>query len=104
MDTSLKISIDSLDLKMLIDYLEESNLPEPYHTMERLIGIENTLSLAQEYQGTNVYFAKLDKLIRQIRDKKICEEYNADNLKQLAQKYNLSETWVREILSGTQKR
>jgi len=79
--------------------MEECKLPEPYQTMKRLIGIENTLNLAQHYQGTAVYFTKLDKIMRQMRNQKIHEEFNGDNIKQLAQEYNLSEIWVREILS-----
>lgn len=74
-------------------------LPEPYKRISSLIGLENTLILANEFQGMNVYFAKLDSTIKSVRDRRIREEYNGNNMKDLARRFGLTETWIRQILS-----
>jgi len=74
-------------------------LPEPYQKLTSLIGIDNALKLAREFQGTCVYFAKLDNILRLIRDKQIRREFSGGNHKQLAVKYGLTETWIRRILA-----
>lgn len=74
-------------------------LPEPYKKLASLIGLDNALKLAREFQGTCVYFAKLDNVLRLIRDKQIRHDFNGANHKQLARKYGLTETWIRQILA-----
>jgi len=74
-------------------------LPEPYRKLCSLIGLENTLKLAEEYQGTSLYFAKLDSALKTLRDQTIRDEFRGGNYKELALKYGLTETWVRKIVS-----
>lgn len=83
-----------------VNDIEPEMLPEPYRKLTDLLGIENVLKLADEFQGTNIYFPKLDGTLKLIRDKKILEDYQKDNnIKLLARKYGLTETWVRLILA-----
>jgi len=86
----------------LEQWMKEINpevLPEPYRKLTSIIGLENTMKLAKEFQGTTLYFTKLDSTIKLIRDKKIREEFDGGNHKQLAIKYGLTEAWVRKILA-----
>lgn len=83
------------------EWMKEINpevLPEPYKKLTSIIGLENTLKLAEEFQGTTLYFAKLDSTLKYLRDEKIREEFNGSNHKELAVKYGLTETWIRKIL------
>ena len=82
-------------------HLEPEQLPEPYQSMALRIGLENTLKLADMYQGTGFYLPKLDGLLRDIRDKRIREEFNGGNYKELARKYDLTERWIYEIVAQT---
>lgn len=87
---------------MLSEWLRElslEQLPEPYQSIARDIGIEHTLKLADLYQGTGLYFPKLDGLLRDIRDQRIREDFDGGNYKELARKYDLTERWVYEIVS-----
>ena len=73
-------------------------LPEPYRKLSEEIGIENVIVLADEFQGTSVYFPKLDGLLKSLRDHRIRDEYTGNNVKDLARKYGLTEVWIRSIL------
>jgi Mor family transcriptional regulator len=77
--------------------INPEDLPEPYFEISKLIGLENTLKLADRYQGTGIYLPKLDGVIRKIRDEKIKKEFNGGNYRELARKYGLTEVWVRQI-------
>lgn len=74
-------------------------LPEPYRKLSEEIGIENVIILTEKFQGTSVYFPKLDGLLKSLRDRQIRDEYNGDNVKDLARKYGLTEVWIRSILA-----
>ncbi|HWP96430.1 MAG TPA: Mor transcription activator family protein [Syntrophomonadaceae bacterium] len=79
--------------------IQSELLPEPYRKLSEEIGVENVLVLAEEFQGTSVYFPKLDGLLKSLRDHRIRDEYNGHNGKDLARKYGLTEVWIRSILN-----
>lgn len=82
--------------------IDPATLPEPYRKLTSLIGMEATMKLAKEFQGTMIYFAKLDSTIKMIRDKKIRDEFKGWNHKDLARRFGLTEAWIRKILSEGQ--
>lgn len=74
-------------------------LPEPYRRLAALIGIANVLRLAEEFQGMSVYFPKLDGTLKIVRDARILDEYDGCNIKELARKYGLTESWIRQLIA-----
>ena len=65
-----------------------------------LIGLEATLKLAQTFGGANLYIPKPDLLLASMRDRRIRDEYRqGKTVRELALRYNLSESWVREVLA-----
>lgn len=66
--------------------------------LAEIIGIENLIKLSEYYGGTRIYVNKLEEVLKPIRDKKIMNEYNRYNVKDLAKKYNLAEESVRRIV------
>ena len=73
-------------------------LPEPYCAIAELIGIEAALKLAETFGGTSLYFAKLDTLLAIKKYEKIKTEFTGFNHRDLAIKYNYSESRIRQIL------
>lgn len=63
-----------------------------------LIGFENYLKLIDVYAAETIYIPKRDSFERIARNQRIVEEYNGDNLKALAKKYNLTTVTVRTIV------
>ena len=82
-----------------MDELTVDMLPELYRHIASAIGIENFLALCKEIGGTNMYIPKFDSVIRPIRDKKMKQEFDGINYKELGKKYNLCERWVRDIIN-----
>ncbi|MBI4714428.1 MAG: hypothetical protein HY760_00515 [Nitrospirae bacterium] len=83
------------------DWIEDitlADLPKDYQWVAELISVRSAILLAEKGGGVYHYIPKLDKLLRQIRNKKILEEFNGSNHKELARKYGLSEIMIREIV------
>jgi Mor family transcriptional regulator len=64
-----------------------------------LVSVRIIEALSREFRGVNVYFPSLDKLMRNSRDRRIREDFDAGTTgHQLAMKYSLSERRIWEIL------
>lgn len=75
-------------------------LPEPYQTLVRLVGMEATMAIAEEFGGLSLYFPKLDRLSARLRDERIRAEYkDGYTIQELARRYGLSDRRIREIIS-----
>ena len=77
--------------------IEKSDLKEPYTTIAELIGLENTLKLAETFGGEVIYLPKLDRTVRSATYREIQEKFDGYNFKELAKEYNLSVAKVRMI-------
>ena len=75
-------------------------VPEKYHYLVDLIGIENVLILAKNFGGTKLYIPMHDALARDIRNAKIRSDFNGGNYRELTKKYNLSESQIRNIINS----
>lgn len=75
------------------------DLPERYHPIIQLVGMENFLKLAAYANGSNLYFPTINSCIEPIRNRKIIDEYKGRNVLELCRKYRLSERQIRHILS-----
>jgi Mor family transcriptional regulator len=73
-------------------------LPALYQEMARLIGIENTIKLAEHFGKQGLYFKSLDCLIRKKKEEYIRENFTGSNHRELARATGYSERWVYEIL------
>ena len=82
---------------MLDELKMEDIADEQQKALAELIGIENYKKLVEVYGGSSIYVYKRDSFLRTLRDKKIKEEFKG-NYKELAQKYNLTEMAIRNIV------
>ncbi|MRR15682.1 MAG: hypothetical protein EG826_04405 [Deltaproteobacteria bacterium] len=73
-------------------------LPDSYQPVAEIVGIENALKLAQHLGGLSYYYPRLDSLLRDKRDAQIRAEFTGCNHRDLARKYKLTESWIREIV------
>lgn len=72
-------------------------IPETYRPIAEAIGIDNLAKLAVLVGGTTFYLPKLESFTRPVRDERIKAEFNGWNYAELAQKYDVTERWVRQI-------
>lgn len=86
-----------MDNNNIITKEDLASASEIYELMIELIGFENTLKLAEVFSGETVFFKKIETLIRPGRNRKILEEFNGYNFKELGKKYGLTEIAIRDI-------
>lgn len=89
-----------MELSPWIQELTEDQLPEPYKTLAAQFSVQTALRFAELYQGTGVYYPKLDSQLAEIRNKRIRAEFSGSNQRALAVKYGLTERWIYEILGS----
>lgn len=82
----------------LLDRVQIENLDEEQKTLAELIGLEAFKNLVRAFNGTSIYIPKIESLEKTVRDELIKEEFNGGNYKELALKYGLTETWIRNIV------
>lgn len=79
--------------------LKISDLPPQFENIARELGIEKAKLLFEEFGGTSVYFPTEKMIYKEARDRKIISECNGFNYKELAVKFNMSESYIRTIIN-----
>ncbi len=78
--------------------LKISDLPPQFANIANRLGIEKVKWLFEEFGGTSVYFPTEKMIYKESRDREIFNEFNGFNIKELANKYNMSESYIRAII------
>ena len=84
--------------KITLEHLDGDQLE-----LAKLIGLEAYKKLVKYCGGGDVYVCKADTVTRLSRNKEICEDFNGENYRELAKKYNLTERWIRAITANKLK-
>ena len=88
-------------MKIDVNIIEQ--LPGDIRRIAEVIGVEAALKIAKAFRGTRLYIHTTDEFLREIRDKKIREEYsNRSKVRELAIRYELTERQIWNVL-GTEK-
>jgi Mor family transcriptional regulator len=82
--------------------LKISDLPPQFENISMRIGIDITKMLFEEFGGTSVYFPTEKMIYKESRNREILSQFNGFNIKELASKYNMSESYVRSIIRKIQ--
>lgn len=88
------------------DFLDELTLDDLYgnqYELAECIGLEAYRKLVRTYAGSTITVPMPKSITTDIRDRKIINEFNGCNYKELAQKYVLSERSIYEITSCKRK-
>ncbi|MGL5869175.1 Mor transcription activator family protein [Clostridium chrysemydis] len=83
--------------------LKISDLPPQFENIATKIGIDITKMLFEEFGGTSVYCPTEKMIYKEARDREIVSEYNGFNHKELAARYNMSESYIRAIINRHKK-
>ena len=83
--------------------LKISDLPPQFENIANRLGIEKAKYLFEEFGGTSVYFPTEKMIYKEARDRSIIADYNGFNHKELAVKYNMSESYIRAIINKHKK-
>lgn len=83
----------------ILDMVTVEHLDEENAALAQLIGIENFRKLVKSYGGSPLYIPKAESIARAVRNERIRSEFDGGNVRELAARYGLTESWVREIVS-----
>ena len=83
--------------------LKLSDLTPQFENIALELGIEKAKLLFREFGGTSVYFPTEKMIYKDARDREIISEFNGFNHKELAVKYDMSESYVRSIINRHKK-
>lgn len=85
-------------MRVKYDDIEISDLNEQHRELAEIIGVDNLLKLASHFGGTQIYIPQLDKLVKNVKYKAIIEEFDGFNIRQLSNKYNVSESTIYRLV------
>lgn len=87
--------------KLLNELIEDTTIDdigEKYREIVEIIGIRNFVKLSNYARGDEIYFPKVENVVGSARNRRIKEEFNGYNIKELAQKYNLTIPQIQKIM------
>ena len=74
------------------------DIAESYRPVAQIIGVEKFIELGEYAKGDELYFPKKENILAPARNRRIKKEWNGYNLKELAEKYNLTTKQIGNIL------
>lgn len=80
------------------DAVRLEDLQEQHRQYAEVIGIDNLLALSENFGGMQIYIPKKDELLKIKKYKAISDEFDGSNIKDLAVKYDVSESTVYRIV------
>lgn len=81
-----------------LDHVKYSDLTAGQKELADLFGFDTFKDIVMKCGGSYLYIPKTEVVSRTARDSMIRQEFNGYNYKQLAQRYGLSEVWIRKIV------
>lgn len=87
--------------KLLEELIEETTIDdigERYREIVELIGIRMFILLSNYSRGDELYFPKVENVVAPARNRRIKKEYNGYNMKELADRYNLTVKQIQNVL------
>lgn len=79
---------------------ETVRILKQYEPFVRVIGLDATRRLCEEFGGDTLYIPKPDGFERLAREMEIIKAYNGSNIRLLARQYQLAERTIYAIVSG----
>lgn len=82
----------------IISEISIADLQEQHRPIAESIGMESFLNLVKAYGGSSIYIPQMKEVTKMRIYRKISEEFDGTNIKQLANKYSVSESTVYNIV------
>lgn len=85
-------------LNALIDETRMEDIPPRYQEVVAIVGIRKFVELSNYARGDELYFPKLENVVAPARNRRIKQEFNGSNDKEIAEKYNITIRQVWNVL------
>ena len=85
-------------MRELVNETKEEDIADRYRPIVDIIGVDAFVELSIYACGDELYFPQPENIVAPARNRRVKKEYNGYNLKELAEKYNLTTVQIRNIL------
>ena len=75
----------------------------PYDKFMGTDGFEAIYLFSETFSGTNIYVPSLRTIFKECIERRIIDNYNGSNIKELVCKYGFSERFIRDLLMSAGK-
>lgn len=82
----------------LMSQIVMDDLQEQHKPIAKCLGMESFLKLVEEYGGSSIYIPQAKEVVKMRIYRMISEEFDGTNIKQLANKYKVSESTVYNVV------
>lgn len=86
----------------LVEETSLKDIAEAYRPVAEIIGVQNFLLLCDYAKGDELYFPKLESALAPARNRRIRKEWDGYNTRKLAERYNLTDKQIQNILKDEQ--
>ena len=84
--------------RAILSEIAIEDLQEQHRPIAESIGMDSFLNLVRAYGGSSIYIPQMKEVTKMRIYRKISEEFDGTNIKQLANKYSVSESTVYNIV------
>ena len=88
----------SVNEEKILKELTQEDLQEQHKEFAEVIGMENLIALSKHFGGSSIYIPQKRELVKLKVYGMIKQEYNGTNIKELAVKYDVSESTVYNVV------
>lgn len=82
----------------ILNSIELSDLQENHRQIAEVVGMDGMIKLCAAFGGSGIYIPQQKELIKNKVYKNIYEEYNGGNIRELAVRYDVSESTIYNIV------
>lgn len=83
--------------------IKVQDLPPAFQQLAEEFGAPVVFKIIEKMGGEYIYIPSMKTVLKNVRDRLICEEFDGKNYRQLARKYSISMTHVREVIKILKK-
>jgi len=94
--------MDQKDYEKYLAHMKIEDLPEVFRPVAGKVGLAKFMELSEYLGGISLYIPFPEKMVTKVRNRMILEEYPHLSFAEIARKYKLTETWVRDIIREQQ--
>lgn len=87
-----------MDIQKIIEEIRNEDLNENHLLIADIIGVYNLSKLIEVFGGTQLYIPTYKQAFKKFFYRKIKAEFNGENAKELANKYNISQSTIYRLI------
>lgn len=76
------------------------DIPCDLVAIAKFMGVDTFIDFCDKFGGNHIYFPSKKSILRNSRNREIKRSYNGSNIKELADKYDISQMHIKRIINN----